>query len=431
MFIPQYNIYINEDNRILFDLLTFDIYDLNEEFYNGFIKLYKGAALKLLPDIEKYIQHRNPVNSIFDKFTPRIDNIKLNVSHGCNLRCSYCYAGQGNYGDNRLFMKEIIADRVTELIDNYITNIKSITFFGGEPTLNPKMIKYFCEKYPHLTFMMQTNGTNLLNPTIMNLILKYNFKVTVSIDGPKEIHDKYRRDIKNNPTYERILDNVKKIQMTNPDKILSIQATYSPSTNKLYSKKEIAKQIYRDFGIPNIAVNDVWEVGTSNYVYNIVREEIEEDFEEFLNEQSYFMRTNTSDILSYFFSKEIDWFHFCEAGLELLSIDPNGNIWPCHLFVNTSEKITNIVNEDINYVWKKIMSYPEIFHSKTKVRKECELCIARFRCVLCKRTNENPYQEISCKSKREETKIVFDLIAKHHDRIEDIVSKLDRIHNII
>lgn len=431
MYLKEQNLYINDEKKILFDLLSMDIYELDNQFYIDFKKLYEGESLSLFPKIEQFMSNRNRIKSSFNKLESNIENIKLNVSHGCNLRCSYCYAGKGDYGDNGVFMKISIAQRVSELIDNYAQNVKSITFFGGEPTLNPDVIEYFCEKYPHFTFMMQTNGTNLLNPRIVDLILKYNFKITVSIDGPKEIHDSNRQDVRGNPTYDLIKENVKRIMDTDPNKIVSVQATYTTNSRKRYSKKEVAQSIFNDFGVPNIAVNNVWEKGDSLPDYKFDLAVVEEQFSDFLKSQPFYVRTSVADILSMFFSKDVDWHHYCEAGLALVSIDPNGDIWPCHLFVKTSEKIANVKEDELASVWNKISNYPEIFHTFNKDNSTCNSCIARFRCRMCKRIDQNPYQEERCSSKRLETIRVLDLIAEHHDRIDEIVSKLDKVQNVV
>ncbi|WP_033827806.1 radical SAM/SPASM domain-containing protein [Bacillus andreraoultii] len=425
MYFKEYNLYINDENKVLFDLNNCDIYELNEEFYTNFKRVYKGGLIEDFPEIEQFINDKIQIKSSFEKYNENLNTIKINVSHGCNLRCSYCYAGNGDYGDKGLCMNRDIAQRISYLIDNYALNVNKLTFFGGEPTLNLKIIKYFCEKYPDFTFFIQTNGTTLMNPNFMDLVNNYNFKITLSIDGPQEVHDKQRIDAKGNPTYERIRHNVKNIS---PIKIDSIQATYTPNSEQLYSKKEIAQLIYNDFGVTNIAVNDVWDGSPLKYEIDV--DKIEEQFNDFLNPNPYYMRTRVADILSIFFSKDVDWYHFCDASLSLVSIDPNGDIWPCHLFVKTSEKIANI-NDDFDYVWKKISAYPELFHQDTKDNDICSNCIARFRCRSCKRTEETPYKKERCELMRFETVKVLDLIAENNDKIDKIVTRLDKVINII
>ena len=78
-----------------------------------------------------------------------------------------------------------------------------IGFYGGEPLLEFELIKK-CVKYARkelkgkqINFALTTNAT-LLNDEIINYFIEHSFIVTVSIDGPKEMHDDERRFAKNN-----------------------------------------------------------------------------------------------------------------------------------------------------------------------------------------------------------------------------------------
>lgn len=76
--------------------------------------------------------------------------------------------------------------------------IRQVQFFGGEPLLNPRLIVEICEYFQALEksgslekaprFSLVTNGT-LGSPPVLRLLERYRIAVTVSIDGPEEIHD--------------------------------------------------------------------------------------------------------------------------------------------------------------------------------------------------------------------------------------------------
>ncbi|MGL4953536.1 MAG: radical SAM protein, partial [Culicoidibacterales bacterium] len=157
-------------------------------------------------EIEEFLSNRK-ISRLPNK---KIQGLKINVSHACNLRCSYCYAGNGDYGDKGKIMTLNTANKIAQFIEGVLKDVNTITFFGGEPTLNIEVIKFFCERYSNFNFLMQTNGVNLNNQELLNLIYKYNIKVTVSIDGNKAIHDRERKDYKGNPTYDVIRNNIAK-----------------------------------------------------------------------------------------------------------------------------------------------------------------------------------------------------------------------------
>lgn len=99
-----------------------------------------------------------------------LKHVTLHVVNKCNLRCAYCYAGDGNYGyyDEPFMSKEVARRAIRFLIENAGENKDlAITFFGGEPLLNRRLIKFvvnLCKKYEksenkRFSFSITTNGT--------------------------------------------------------------------------------------------------------------------------------------------------------------------------------------------------------------------------------------------------------------------------------
>jgi uncharacterized protein len=68
---------------------------------------------------------------------------------------------------------------------------------------------------PNTKFAVTTNGTNL--EELAELLLEYDMRATVSMDGPKEVHDKYRRDLNDNPTHDIVSGNLERFSQANPD----------------------------------------------------------------------------------------------------------------------------------------------------------------------------------------------------------------------
>jgi uncharacterized protein len=65
------------------------------------------------------------------------------MSEGCNMNCSYCFEKDKN---KKYINKETIDNSINFLFSNKENNYYNITFFGGEPTINPKMIDYTTNK---------------------------------------------------------------------------------------------------------------------------------------------------------------------------------------------------------------------------------------------------------------------------------------------
>jgi uncharacterized protein len=131
--------------------------------------------------------------------------LQLETTEKCNLRCGYCvYSGQ--LPDVRQHSKstmsiDIAFRAIDYLAQNSVDNDEiSITFYGGEPLINFKLIKqsveYSIKKFDtkELYFSMTTNATLLTKEIAEFLARTKNFTVVVSCDGPQEIHDKYRKN---------------------------------------------------------------------------------------------------------------------------------------------------------------------------------------------------------------------------------------------
>ncbi|MCD8313349.1 MAG: anaerobic sulfatase maturase, partial [Bacteroidales bacterium] len=132
----------------------------------------------------------------------------------CNLDCSYCYYLDKAeiYGGREPRMS---LEMLEVVIREYIraNDVQEVTFYwhGGEPLVMGvdfyrKALefqrKYAGDKLVHNT--IQTNGT-LINPEWTALFLDNDFLVGISIDGPRDIHDKFRRDKGGRPTFDNVM----------------------------------------------------------------------------------------------------------------------------------------------------------------------------------------------------------------------------------
>ena len=135
----------------------------------------------------------------------------------CNLDCNYCYYLDKAeiYGGREPVMSEEMLEKV---VREYIlaNDVPEVTFnwHGGEPLVLGidfyRKAMEFEEKYAdgkviHNT--IQTNGT-LLDRNWTEFFRKYSFLVGISLDGPKDVHDRYRKDKGGRPTFDKVLHGV-------------------------------------------------------------------------------------------------------------------------------------------------------------------------------------------------------------------------------
>jgi uncharacterized protein len=144
--------------------------------------------------------------------------LTLFVDHQCNLRCSYCYNGDKF---NRTMDLETMRAAV-RIAARSPGNQLDVSFFGGEPLLRLPFLKQTVahvsrvhselpEPRPRLRFILNTNGT-LIDDAAIELLCSQRFTVFVSIDGPRDVHDRCRVDAGGRGSFDKTLAGVDKLR---------------------------------------------------------------------------------------------------------------------------------------------------------------------------------------------------------------------------
>lgn len=149
----------------------------------------------------------------------------LEVSQDCNLRCTYCYAEGGAYGGDRRLLSPQLARRAVRLLLEEAGDRETVTLvlFGGEPLLNMAAVEAALDEAEHggaaagkkVQVSLTTNGT-LLSPEITNFLHRHRVSVSVSLDGPPDLHDANRPDCAGQGSYARILPKLQGLLQNSP-----------------------------------------------------------------------------------------------------------------------------------------------------------------------------------------------------------------------
>lgn len=141
------------------------------------------------------------------------------VGSVCNLRCGYCYYLEKGEGQARQMMDDRTLE---EFIKQYIgcQTVEEVVFtwHGGEAMLRPlsfyeKVIE-LQQRYSgghRIVNCLQTNGT-MINEAWCRFLRKHDWLVGVSIDGPEEFHDEYRRDAAGRATFQTVMRGIRMLQ---------------------------------------------------------------------------------------------------------------------------------------------------------------------------------------------------------------------------
>ena len=160
----------------------------------------------------------------------------LHVAHTCNLNCSYCFASQGKYhGDRAVMSYEVGRQALDFLIANSGTRRNlEVDFFGGEPLMNFQVVKDLVayarsienEKGKNFRFTLTTNGV-LVDDDVIEWANRECSNVVLSLDGRKEIHDRFRVDYAGNGSWEKIVPKFQKFVEARGGKEYYMRGTFT------------------------------------------------------------------------------------------------------------------------------------------------------------------------------------------------------------
>ncbi|MNZ63993.1 hypothetical protein D3C78_821520 [compost metagenome] len=197
-----------------------DLYTLGKKYTSGFGNAIDSVldAIKHeeLLSISKFERMTIPDN-YEDLLNNKLNQVILELTEKCNLRCGYCIYND-DCDNNRDFgtrdMSEEVAIKAIKYAFEHSKNSDDlhITFYGGEPLINYKLLKK-CINYSkelksnnqNLFFSFTTNGVLMTKEIAEELAKMKNISIMFSIDGPEHIHDLYRKDISGNGSFDRAI----------------------------------------------------------------------------------------------------------------------------------------------------------------------------------------------------------------------------------
>ncbi|MBQ3928761.1 MAG: radical SAM protein, partial [Clostridia bacterium] len=205
-------------------------YDKEEliETYEALYELYQEGQLFSADDYEQFadLMTKAPIKSMC-----------INISHDCNLRCEYCFAAKGDFGQGRCLMP---LETAKKAIDFIIANSGTrrnleVDFFGGEPLMNFNVVKQTVayarsiekQHNKNFRFTLTTNGLLLDDEKIAYLNQEMS-NVVLSLDGRKEVNDRLRVTPNGKGCYDVIVPLYQKlVAQRNSDKDYYVRGTFT------------------------------------------------------------------------------------------------------------------------------------------------------------------------------------------------------------
>lgn len=373
-------------------------------YYNGtnrgmvlanLAKDYEEAELnEVMDDLDELIakevlfapMDKNYKMAIEDR--PIIKALCINIAHDCNLRCQYCFAGQGGYGQWRMLMSFDVARRAVDFLIAHSGPREhcELDFFGGEPLMNWHVVQQTID-YVHkqekkhgkkIKMSLTTNGL-LLDKKKVKYLTDNHISLILSLDGRKEMHDRMRPGVHGEGTYDEIVKNLQYCVANRKGEEYYVRGTFTRYNMDFAT--DVIDMI--DKGFPAVSMEPV--VGEDTADYSIKEEDLPRVKAEYDRLAKLFIAREEEGRPFFFFHFNMDlWkgpclpkrLRGCGAGHEYLAVVPNGDIYPCHQFVGREGYVIGNVYEGLkNFKMMRDFRMNHVFS-----KPECVDCWAKFFC---------------------------------------------------
>lgn len=390
-------------DEVAYDIISMYKEKSEEEIVAEILKKYKDTPDVNEDEVRECIDDIKELEENKKLFTPDVfenmafewkNNSKvikalcLHIAHTCNLNCSYCFASQGKYqGDRALMSFEVGKQAFDFLIANSGTRKNlEVDFFGGEPLMNWDVVKQLVnyarsiekEHNKNFRFTLTTNGV-LIDDDVIDFLNKEMDNVVLSLDGRKEVHDRFRVDYAGNGSYEKILPKFKKLVDARGGEKYYMRGTFT------HHNVDFTNDIFHmaDLGFTELSMEPV--VCSPNDPSALTEEDLPKLFEQYEILANEMIKRKKEGRPFTFYHYMLDLTEGpciykritgCGSGTEYMAVTPWGELFPCHQFVgdpkyslgNIWDGVTNTAVQD---EFRKCNAY---------ARPDCADCWAKLYC---------------------------------------------------
>ena len=351
------------------------------EAYDELYELKKAGQLFAQDDyidVSRYIPVNAPVKALC-----------LHVAHDCNLRCKYCFASTGDFGQGRKIMPPEIAKKAIDFViaRSGVRHNIEVDFFGGEPlmawdtvTQTVDYARSLEEKYnKKFRFTITTNGL-LLDEDKRKYINENMDNCVLSLDGRREVNDEFRKTVAGTGSYDTIVPKFKAL-VDERDPNLDYYARGTFTTHNLDYAEDVLS--IADAGFDRLSVEPV--TADPGCGYDLTEDDLPKIEAEYDRLTDIMLERKKE-------GKPFTFFHFmvdldqgpcvvkrlrgCGAGYEYVAVTPDGDIYPCHQFVGKDEfKQGSVLDQSFNMDIAQKFAGMNIYS-----RPKCQKCWAKFYC---------------------------------------------------
>ena len=312
----------------------------------------------------------------------------LHVAHTCNLNCSYCFASQGKYHGDRAIMSYEVGKRALDFLVENSGNRRNleVDFFGGEPLMNFDVVKKLVayarsiekEKGKNFRFTLTTNGV-LVDDDVIEFANRECSNVVLSLDGRKEIHDRYRVDYAGNGSWDKIVPKFQKFVEARGGKNYYMRGTFTHANPDFLEDIKVMLDLgFCELSMEPVVCAEGDPSALTDDDLPIVMEQYEKLAELMIERDKA--------------GKPFTFYHYmidlsggpciykrisgCGSGTEYMAVTPWGDLYPCHQFVG-EEKFK------LGDIWQGVTNKEtqcEFGNCNVYARPDCRNCWAKLYC---------------------------------------------------
>ena len=388
-------------DEVAYDIIAMFETHSREEVLRAMGSKYPSLTEAELEECYAQVESLKDAGKLFapDTFGPMAGQLKqktagvvkalcLHVAHTCNLNCSYCFASQGKYHGERAMMSFEVGKRALDfLIENSGTRKNlEVDFFGGEPLMNVQVVKDLVayarsieqEKGKRFRFTLTTNGV-LVDDDVIQWANKECSNVVLSLDGRKEIHDRFRVDYAGNGSWEKIVPKFQKFVQARGGKDYYMRGTFTHNNPDFL--KDIQQML--DLGFTELSMEPV--VCAAGDPSALTEEDLPIVMEQYEKLAQLMLERDKAGKPFTFYHYMIDLtggpciykrISGCGSGTEYMAVTPWGDLYPCHQFVGEERfRLGNIWDGVTNTEVQGEFAACNVY-----AHPECRDCWARLYC---------------------------------------------------
>ena len=306
------------------------------------------------------------------------------ASADCNLRCEYCFYIEHleKEGPTPRMSEETLEAMIKTYMNTDQNKQYAFGWQGGEPTLMGlnffmKVVEFQLKYAPpgsSISNGLQTNAT-LITEEFAKFFGEYKFLLGVSLDGPKDVHDFYRKTVGMTPTHDLVLRGIENLRKHEVEfNILSLVNNVTVKKAKeIYTYHRDNQFLFQQY-IPCVEYDEIGQLKP----FSITGKEwglfLTELFNEWIKQDVNKVSIRLFDsIMEYLVYGRYNVCYMQDSCIQYFVVEYDGGVYPCDFFVQDNLLLGNVNNNS----WEELVS-SQTYHSfgiqKSHWNDECNLC---------------------------------------------------------